>query len=424
VNLNDEQAAACQAMIDFLSPRNESRFFVLSGPAGTGKTYTIRALMNQIKSKLIFTAPTNKATKVLRDTFIEHKLEGGYTPTCRTIYSLLALRMEPNGEVKQLAYPEDPVDLSQFAAIVLDEGSMVNSKLWKYIQELSKEQNVKFIILGDMYQLPPVGEPNSPVWLLPNIMHLKTVMRHDNQILTLATSLREVMNHPIPSLTISSDWKNGEGVMKVDNANFIHRIKRATEEGLFSGATNCKAIAWRNVSVESLNRIIRQTLFPGTVGDFFPDDRIILLEPAKSFTDEKIIATTDEEGTIERTDIDWHPDYPEVKCYRCVVQMDGGHPLTLWKLHPDAKKAYDIKLAELAARAKANGRYWKDYWGFKDSFHNFRYGYAITAHRAQGSTYTQTFVNMTDIMMNRDRLEAFRCLYVAVTRAKKRIIIT
>jgi ATP-dependent exoDNAse (exonuclease V) alpha subunit len=424
VNLNDEQVSACEAMIDFLSPASKERFFVLSGPAGTGKTYTIRALMNRIKSKLIFTAPTNKATKVLRDTFIEHKLEGGYTPTCRTIYSLLGLRMEPDGEVKKLAYPEDPVDLSKFAAVVVDEGSMINSKLWKYIRELAEEQNVKFLFLGDMYQLPPVGEPNSPIWTLPNIKYLKTVMRHDNQILTLATSIREVMDHPIPSLSIESDWKDGEGVRKVGTADFLTLIKRAAEEGLFSGMSGCKAIAWRNVSVDSLNRLIRQTIFPGTVGDFFPEDRIILLEPVKSFINNEVVATTDEEGTVERTDVDYHPEYPEMKCFRIVAQMDGRHPLTFWKLHPEAERAFSLKLAELAARAKTSGRFWKDYWNFKDAFHNLRYSYAITAHRAQGSTYTQTFVNMTDIMMNRNRLEAFRCLYVAVTRAKKRVIIT
>ena len=56
--LNNEQAQALAAIDSFLKS-SEGNFFVLSGSAGTGKTFCIRELTNLTKGRFIFTAPTN-----------------------------------------------------------------------------------------------------------------------------------------------------------------------------------------------------------------------------------------------------------------------------------------------------------------------------------------------------------------------------
>lgn len=422
--LNNEQALAVERMVLFLESKEP--FFVLSGAAGTGKTFTIKELCKQVKGRLIFTAPTNKATKVLAETFSSDDLSGGYNPECRTIFSLLALRLEANGAVKELTRPEDPVDLTKYAAVIVDEASMINSNLWEYIKRTAKAQMVKFIFMGDAAQLPPVGEMNSPVWEIRKTTNLTKVMRHDNQILGLATRIRCLVNHPAPSIKIESNKGKGEGVWRVDGEDFKRRILADAEKGVFSQKTACKAIAWRNVTVDALNKTIRSAIFPGAftgTGDFFPEDRIIMMEPAKDVVKGGIVATTDMEGTIERSSTDYHPTYEELKCYKIIAVMDDGHPVTLWRLHPEASAGYAIKLDRLAQNAKANNRLWKAYWNFKEAFHQLRYAYAITAHRAQGSTYDKVFVDMGDILQNRNRQEAFRCLYVSCTRPRKQLII-
>ena len=420
--LNSEQAAAVKAMTDFLS--SAEPFFVLSGAAGTGKTFTIKELVKQVKGRLIFTAPTNKATKVLAETFSSEDLSGGYKPECRTIFSLLALRLEANGAVKELTHPEDPVDLTKYVAVIVDEASMINSNLWEYIKVTAKEQKVKFILMGDAAQLPPVGELNSPVWAVEKVVGLTKVMRHDNQILTLATRIRGLVNHPAPSIKIERDWLGVEGVDRVSERVFRDLIMVKASIGEFSQKTTCKAIAWRNVTVDSLNSLIRKAIFPDAVGEFFPEDRIIMTEPAFDLDDNRItLATTDMEGSVERATIEYHPKHGEMKCWRIVVVMDSGHPVVLWKLHPESQATYNRKLSDLASQAKAAPRMWKKYWDFKESFHQLRYAYALTAHRAQGSTYDKVFVDMGDILINRNRQEAFRCLYVAVTRPRKQLII-
>ena len=419
--LNDEQEKAVQMMEGFLA--SPDLFFLLIGPAGTGKTYTMKELVRRVKSRMIFTAPTNKATKVLRDVFQNEDLGDCYEPECRTIYSLLGLQIKPDGEIKVLTHPEDPVELGRYKLVVVDEASMINSNLWGYIQETAKEQRVKFIFMGDAAQLPPVGEANSPVWSITNKAELTKVMRHDNQILALATSLRKVVDHPAPSVVMFSDNENGEGVWRLPIHSFEELIVKEAEAGTFSEIGKVKAIAWRNVTVEKLNALIRRKIFTEP-GDYFPGDRIIIMEPAKDFTSGDTVATTDSEGTIERSTEAYHPTYGEFKCHRLVVLMDDGHPVTLWVLHASAAPSFHKKVSDLAAYAKVNRRLWKDYWAFREAFHSIRYGYAITAHRAQGSTYDKVFVNMGDVLCNRNRQEAFRCLYVACTRPRKQLILT
>jgi exodeoxyribonuclease-5 len=418
--LNDEQQSAIATMEAFLSSAED--FFLLIGPAGTGKTFTMKELVRRVKGRMIFTAPTNKATKVLREVFYNEDLGDAYEPECRTIFSLLGLQMKTTGEVKELAHPEDPVQLSRYKAVVVDEASMINSNLWKYIKETARDQKIKFIFMGDPAQLPPVGETASPVWGIEKASTLTKVMRHDNQILALATNLRKVVDHPAPSLALFSDNENGEGVWRLPLYSFEEHIAAEAEAGNFSAVGKVKAIAWRNVTVDKLNVLIRRKIF-SEPGDFFPGDRIIMMEPAKSF-DGDIVATTDAEGTIERSQEAYHPMYGEFKCYRLVVLMDEGSPVTLWVLHPASAVAYHKKVAALADYAKANRRLWKDYWAFRESFHSIRYGYAITAHRAQGSTYDKVYVNTADILANRNRGEAFRCLYVACTRPRKQLVLT
>jgi superfamily I DNA/RNA helicase len=134
-----------------------------------------------------------------------------------------------------------------------------------------------------------------------------------------------------------------------------------------------------------------------------------------------MIGHTDDEGVIERIAIGSHPKYSDFKCYNISLITDENKRISLWVLHPDSSVDEQIHLHNLANDAKLNPRKWRDYWQFKDAFHSIKHAYAITAHRAQGSTYDTAFVVWNDILLNRNRGEAYRCLYVACTRPKKRL---
>lgn len=414
--LNSDQEAAVSAAVDFLHTP-DAHYFLLQGPAGTGKTFCIKALINRIRGRLVFTAPTNKATKVLRES-VEAP---GYRPEARTIFSLLGLRLEANGEVKELAAPEDPIDLTIYAAVVVDEASMVSSALWEHIQWAAENQGIKFIFMGDVNQIPPVGEIRSKLFSMgfPGA-ELTKVMRHDNQILKFATHLRQKLAHPAPSCTIESDNDGQEGLWKMGRPDFLARMLEYIDAGWFTRPDGAKAIAWRNATVDQINQFVRKRLFGDGAATWLPGDRIVMTAPGYD-ENGKPYFSTDDEGEVTKVNVTWNNDYPEYKCYALTVTLDDNRVVTVWLLHEDSARDFNRNVERLAAEARSNSKLWEKVWDFKEAFHSAKYAYAITGHRAQGSTYQYVFVDFRDILLNRNRHEAFRILYVAATRPKKRL---
>lgn len=62
------------------------------------------------------------------------------------------------------------------------------------------------------------------------------------------------------------------------------------------------------------------------------------------------------------------------------------------------------------------------YFQFVDQFADIIYGYAITTHKSQGSTYKNVYIDMADIIQNNPNdKNSHQCLYTAVTRASKKL---
>jgi hypothetical protein len=62
------------------------------------------------------------------------------------------------------------------------------------------------------------------------------------------------------------------------------------------------------------------------------------------------------------------------------------------------------------------------YFQFLDQFADIIYGYAITTHKSQGSTYKNVYIDMSDIISNNPNgKNSHQCLYTAVTRASEKI---
>lgn len=418
--LSPEQQSALDSILAWLDDPYGKLEYVLAGYAGTGKTFTVRKLIESFKGSIVFTAPTNKATKVLRATL----KAANYTPECRTIYSLLGLKLEANGEVKELKIPEDPIDLSKFRLIVVDEGSMLNSTVLGYLRDtVGDYKGLRILYMGDKAQLPPVGEHESPIWGIEHRSELTTVMRHDNQILTLATAIRKIVDHPAPRITLKTDKDDRGGVEVINAAEFAGRVMAAAKLGELTKGTT-KIIAWRNATVDRYNTMARQAIFGNESARslWLPGDRLIFTEPAKDFNDE-VVATVDDEGLVERVIEEYHPIHGSVKCYRITVQIDQGPLVVAYAVHPEGRAEFARISESLAQDARSMPRKWKDFWLFKESFHSVRHAYAITAHRSQGSTYTTVLGDYRDVLINRTRHEAFRCFYVLCTRPTTNLVL-
>ena len=67
---------------------------------------------------------------------------------------------------------------------------------------------------------------------------------------------------------------------------------------------------------------------------------------------------------------------------------------------------------------KKINRIWKD-WQSQviDRFAQLNYGYSITVHKSQGSTFMNVFIDIQDIFENKNQSERLKCLYTAITRS-------
>lgn len=368
------------------------------------------------------TAPTNKATKVIKRT-LNH---AAISVECKTIYSMLGIKMVSDEDRLVLEFPSIPTDLRAYDVIYVDESSMLNRALLQHITGLSGNSSTKWVFLGDKAQLPPVGERNSPVWKLdcPKA-YLTKVERYDNEILELATHVRkQVTAYPNVDLQLGSHHGSSEGVWKFRRAQFLHNLSRYAERGDFSEPDSVCAVAWRNRTVEDLNAVIRRAIFGSGAARsrWLVGDRISIGEP---ITEQGcVIAHIEDEGTILSSEVVQHTIYKEIKVYYLVVQIDDGATINLHVVHEESEPTLQIHLNAWAAAAKADRSKWKYFWMMRNSFHRVRYGYAKTAHRVQGSTYENVFCDTTDILANSNTREALRCLYVATTRATTKLILT
>jgi DNA polymerase III delta prime subunit len=67
---------------------------------------------------------------------------------------------------------------------------------------------------------------------------------------------------------------------------------------------------------------------------------------------------------------------------------------------------------------------WKDWHeNVIDVFGDINYGYSITVHKSQGSTFRNVYLDMNDIMDNKNEDEVLKCLYTGITRTSKRLVI-
>ena len=414
-----DQHNAFHRIVKFLGNPAEN-FFVLRGYAGTGKTYLLKAIEQILdRGGFVYTSPTNKATKVLRKTL------GLRASNCKTIYSLLGVKMVAENEFLTLQFPVRPVDIGVYSLIVIDEASVLNREMTEYVIELAQMHGAKILFVGDKAQLPPVGETESPVWSIkcPSAS-LEEVMRFDNELLELATHIRrQIQKFPDVKLRLWSNHGDTEGVWKLKRSSWDKSIRRAAFHGLFLEVDSTKAVAWRNRTVEGINAIVRQEIHGGRAKKhWLVGDRILVSEPIQvaSF----VVAHVDDEGTITECYEATHTFHPQILTYHLTVQFDGASSVTLYVVHEDSEGELQVQLSRLAQEARKDRSKWGAFWALKNSFHRIRYSYALTSHRAQGSTYTNAFIDSADILASSDSLESLRCLYVACTRATTKLLIS
>lgn len=407
--LTDGQELAWTKLVKWLN-NDEEPFFVLKGYAGTGKSLLMKKLHALTRWNLYFSAPTNKATKVLSD-FIGEQ--------CRTTYSILGLRMVEEDD-QQVLSSAKPIDLGSCPILVIDEAGMIPEFMANILRELCDVKGWRVIFVGDPAQLNPVSEPRSIIWSFAPKEYralLTEVKRFDNQLLALSVEIRNrLKSKSYGSSPILDDNDGTKGVFVMGRRKMMDRIASLSIDDWKTTKVGC----WRNKTVAQYTDFIRKRL--GFKEEYEPNDLIMMASP---MTDsyKRVIAFTDEEFQIKAIE-ERMIELPEGRIEAREMTLKDSK-LTL--LVPYDYPAFNEILARRAGLAsKADGAerklLWSRFWNLKNQFQSVRHGYCLTAHRLQGSTLDHIFVDQSDVLANRNEREAYRCLYVLATRPRHSLI--
>lgn len=217
-----EQEKALTAMEEFVQDDDPLDFLILCGAAGTGKTSVTAALigyLNSLDKSYRIAAPTGRAARILG-----RKAK----TTTSTIHSLI-YSPKANKETGKVTFKLKIGHNQKPAVYIIDEASMIPKEiqdggglfevekglLFDLITYI-KKANVynKIIFLGDHYQLPPIGEPQSfalnkgfleETFNLKGLAYLLTEVKRQEDgsyILLNATGIRKAIDenkrtHPI-----------------------------------------------------------------------------------------------------------------------------------------------------------------------------------------------------------------------------------
>ncbi|QIG70520.1 Dda-like helicase [Rhizobium phage RHph_N38] len=393
--------------------------FNISGPAGTGKTATMKHFIDKtipayqetcklmgIKpefEEVVMTATTNKAAEVL---------SGATKYPTQTIHSFLQLKVSEDyssGKMKLTKTPGFKVHRNKI--IFIDEASMVDTALFNFLQEGTEK--CKIVYVGDKEQLSPIYEKISPAYTQGyDIVELHEQMRNNTQpaLMDLCAQLRETVKtgvfKPIKLVEgvidhISSDEELFEGL------NYL--FKEPTRDH--------RVLAYTNSRVRAYNYEIRK--IRGLSDEFILGETLIANQPFKSQNGTNFSA--EEEVRISR--ITKHHEsidiIPGVKFVFnvCDVTNSFGDTIRDMRVPVDMEHYYEI------IRYFAREKNWDRYFQMKNSYPDLRTRDAATTHKAQGSTYQSVIIDLEDISTCRDPEQAARLLYVAFSRAKERVYI-
>lgn len=407
MDLNQGQKDAVDNFLEFLF--SEEKYYRIKGGAGVGKTYLMKYMATEVMkqyeqtlqlfnlpskvTQIEFTATTNKAASILNETLDE---------PVPTIHAYLGLRVKDdyNTGKTSITHTNNTKPITPRTLLFIDESSYIDSLLHKYIDTLT--DGCKVVFVGDHNQLTPVGESISPVYgktMSESI--LTTPVRNAEHI-----ELQDLCNQFVRSVEtdLFVPIQRVEGVIDVVTREQLPD----TMDYLFNSGINSKVVAYTNNRVQEYNNYCLG--MQGYDQDQLRVGQTVILNSAYELPGS--IIPTESQHVITHVD----PKEFTLEGVRCYSVVLG---------HMSQAVAVPVSKSELEEfkRRYAREKIWHQYFTLKNRVADLRPQFASTVHKAQGSTYDVTFVDLEDIGLCRDTNQAARLLYVGLSRAKSRIIL-
>lgn len=462
ITYNKEQQSAIINAVSFLKHNTDpTQYYVIEGKAGTGKTTIAKEILKEFEDEQIYVAAvSHKAKGVIKNSFGEDTRGKKFF----SIASLLGLKGVNDNDTQTTKFQTGmkiPLLDNPPALLVIDEASMITEDVLKKIIDINSSLSRPFqmLFLGDIGQIQPIRDDQSEFYRThKDLLNKKSDIFNSKHKSKLITRVRQGEANPILPYA-DYFWENSQkenpefnptqhivrnnqitdkGSLLFSNSegdvlnSVIKAVKNAVEKSL---TNHVKIVTYHVNEKTELNQKIHEALF-GKDSDYSKGDMLILNSP---YDLPDVNATMENSSEIQikgiqDTDVDEfgvHTLYLETNgtAYTrtgneqkdCVIQVVSRNDIGL----------YNQKLQELASRAKRQTnkvlkrQVWRDFWEYKARYADVDFGYAITAHKSQGSTYDIVVVDEKDIMgttatSNQEKSEL---IYTALTRPRKTAIV-
>ena len=364
--------------------------FILTGGPGTGKTTTLRAIIEILEAegeKVLIAAPTGRAAK--RITEINGR-------DAQTVHRLLEVHWDTAGNPVFRRNEENLLDCDTF---ILDESSMIDLSLFEGVVK-ALPLGARLIIVGDSDQLPSIGAGNVLKDLVFSgvvpVVKLKEIFRQAEGSL-IVTNAHKIVRGEMPELRVRD---NDFFFLSRNNINAI----RDTVLDLFSNRLP------RSYSYNPLFDI--QILSPGRKGALGSENLNLCLQKIMNPEDKNKKEISINGVTIRENDkvmqnknnYDIYWEKADGSCGEGVFNGDIGIVLEIDLGSSHIVVRYDDKIAVYEM----------------ESAMNLELAYATTVHKSQGSEFKAVIL---PLFGQNSRLHYRSLLYTAVTRAKSKVII-
>lgn len=462
ITYNKEQQSAIVNAVSFLKTNTDpTQYYVIEGKAGTGKTTIAKEILKEFEDEQIYVAAvSHKAKGVIKSSFGDDTRGKKFF----SIAGLLGMKGINDNDTQTTKFQvglKVPLLDNPPALLVIDEASMITEDVLKKIIYINSSLSRPFqmLFLGDIGQIQPIRDEQSEFYRThKDLLNKKSDIFNSKHKSKLITRVRQGEANPIlpyadyfwensqkenPELNptqhiVRNNQITDKGSLLFSNSegevlnSVIKAVKNAVEKGL---TNHVKIVTYHVNEKTELNQKIHEALF-GKDSDYSKGDMLILNSPydlpdvnatmensseiqIKSIQDED----TDEFGVhtlyLETNGTAYTRTGNEQK--DCVIQVVSRNDIGLYNQKLQELASYSKRQTNRALKKQA----WGDFWEYKGRYADVDFGYAITAHKSQGSTYDIVVVDEKDIMgttatSNQEKSEL---IYTALTRPRKTAIV-
>lgn len=400
---------------------------LVTGSAGTGKTFLIGQLIKYYNSKnknILCLSPTHQAKKQIKNTLSSYDdINKVYF---KTVASFLNVQLKYDSITGKATFTEGSGNTSVDNDIIMvDESSMVTESQVSKIIQSAKDKLV--IFFGDFNQLPPIsGNNGSKFFSKMEHYELTNIVRNQGEILELCNQLKDKIVKP--TINNKNIFKLGNIADTVNNLYGNIVSNSDPEYNCYLSFTKYKTRYVRNMIHKKLygtaEFVIGQYIkldsivSGGSIGDIYvikdlEKIQLVILDGIVKNAYKLVIENVHEAGNIDTIFALSYTDQDEMEEKLSILYNEAKTK------YYEAKK---IKDEDDPERIRLNHE-WSYIITMVQSTHNITLissPYSSTVHKSQGRTIDNVFIDMSDIMKYGRNITK-NLLYVASSRSKSTI---